>query len=177
MTTVINLFGGPGIGKSTTALGLAYKMKLAGIDCEYVQEYVKKWAWRGQAVGPFDQSMLFGNQSYNESLMYGKVDFLVTDSPILLCGYYECHYNDHKIVEPSILSYLDVCRQKGVQHVNFMLTRAFEYRQEGRFETEEQAYAVDKGLKEYLHELGVEFTEITDNGEERVSTILAKVLG
>lgn len=172
VTTVINLFGGPGIGKSTTALGIAYKMKLSGVDCEYVHEYVKKWAWRGQSVGTFDQAMLFGNQSYNESLIYGKADYIVTDSPVLLCSYYEDHYCDFKIVEPAILAFLQQTKRSGVKHVNFMLTRTFAYKQEGRFEDETEAHKVDQGLQRYLDDLGVEYIKITDDGEDRVQTIL-----
>ena len=33
-TLIINLIGGPGSGKSTTAAGLFYKLKQMGIDCE-----------------------------------------------------------------------------------------------------------------------------------------------
>lgn len=38
---VINLYGGPGTGKSTTAAMLFAKMKLAGFNCEYVPEFAK----------------------------------------------------------------------------------------------------------------------------------------
>jgi hypothetical protein len=40
-TKVINLYGGPGVGKSTTAVGLFYLMRRASIKCEYTSEYVK----------------------------------------------------------------------------------------------------------------------------------------
>lgn len=44
-TKVINLYGGPGTGKSTTAGALFAEMKFRGINCEYVQEYAKDKAW------------------------------------------------------------------------------------------------------------------------------------
>jgi len=40
-TKVINLFAGPGAGKSTTAAGLFAEMKRANVDVELVTEYVK----------------------------------------------------------------------------------------------------------------------------------------
>lgn len=38
---VINLFAGPGSGKSTTCAGVFNKLKLAGINCEMALEYAK----------------------------------------------------------------------------------------------------------------------------------------
>ena len=40
-TLIINLIGGPGSGKSTTAAGLFYKLKQMGIDCEMALEFAK----------------------------------------------------------------------------------------------------------------------------------------
>ena len=40
MTKVINLFGGPGAGKSTIASGLFYHMKIAGYNVEMTGEWV-----------------------------------------------------------------------------------------------------------------------------------------
>ena len=39
MTIVINLFGSSGSGKSTTAMGLAYKLKTLGFKVELVSEF------------------------------------------------------------------------------------------------------------------------------------------
>lgn len=39
---VINLFGGPGAGKSTTRAGLFHLMKLHGMNCEEFLEWVKQ---------------------------------------------------------------------------------------------------------------------------------------
>lgn len=38
---VINLFAGPGSGKSTTCAGVFSKLKLAGVNCEMALEYAK----------------------------------------------------------------------------------------------------------------------------------------
>jgi hypothetical protein len=41
MTVVVNLFGGPGTGKSTTASGVFYHLKRDNRNVELVQEYAK----------------------------------------------------------------------------------------------------------------------------------------
>ena len=44
-TKIVNLYGGPGTGKSTTAAALFAEMKIRGVNCEYIQEYAKDKAW------------------------------------------------------------------------------------------------------------------------------------
>jgi hypothetical protein len=41
MTKIINLFGGPGIGKSTQAAGLYYEMKKLNMNVEMPYEFPK----------------------------------------------------------------------------------------------------------------------------------------
>ena len=41
MTTIVNLLGSSGSSKSTTAMGLTYKLRLLGHKVEYVPEYAK----------------------------------------------------------------------------------------------------------------------------------------
>ena len=38
---IINIYGGPGVGKSTGAAMIFAKMKMLGINCELVTEYAK----------------------------------------------------------------------------------------------------------------------------------------
>ena len=40
-TLVINLFGGPGVGKSTMCASIFSKLKILGFECEMATEYVK----------------------------------------------------------------------------------------------------------------------------------------
>lgn len=42
---VVNLFAGPGAGKSTLATGVFHELKLQGINCEYVSEIAKDLTW------------------------------------------------------------------------------------------------------------------------------------
>jgi tRNA uridine 5-carbamoylmethylation protein Kti12 len=81
MTTVINLFGGPGTGKSTLATNLFYIMKSKDINVELVREYVKSWAYNNREPKEYDLIYLLGKQSSYETQLYGKVDYVVTDSP------------------------------------------------------------------------------------------------
>lgn len=42
---VVNLFGGPGVGKSTGAAKVFSELKLLGVNCELVGEFAKDKTW------------------------------------------------------------------------------------------------------------------------------------
>lgn len=88
MNLVINLYGGPGTGKSTTAAWLFALLKARGINAEYVQEYVKQWAWEERQPVKYDQFYFFGKQSRKEYSLFKNVDVIITDSPVSLSSYY-----------------------------------------------------------------------------------------
>jgi len=68
MSTIINLFGGPGIGKSSIAAGLVYKLKRKHISCDAPYEFPKALAWDNNGVAIKDQ---FDSQTY-PTCLYGK---------------------------------------------------------------------------------------------------------
>jgi hypothetical protein len=176
MTKVINLFGGSGIGKSTTAAHLFAEMKYRGHHCELVREYVKTWAWQNKQVGPFDQMYLLGKQSKYESILYGKVDYIITDSPILLCPIYELYHSGKELVAPAAINFLEDAKTKGVEHVNFVLKRNKPFDPRGRFDTPEEAMQVDQAVTDFLRQHNIPYTEILSADRERVEEILRHVV-
>lgn len=171
-TIVVNLFGGPGSGKSTIASELFSELKHRGINAELVTEYVKKWAWIGQKVGPFDQVYLFGKQARAEAMLYGKVDVIVTDSPVLLSAYYEDHYQpDWQIVKPAALRFLEKTAEAGVIRKNYWLRRDKPYNPAGRYQTEEEAKAIDKEMREWMAANNVPFDTIVVQDRDRAALI------
>jgi len=149
-TTVINLIGGPGCGKSTTAAALFAWMKMAGRDVELVREYVKSWAWDGIKIGPYDQLYLLGKQARQESRLYGKVEYVVTDSPFLLSAVYENFYRGVDVCLPTVLRFIRYAQSNGVEYKNFLIERSFSYDARGRYEDESTARRVDLAIKEFL---------------------------
>ena len=175
MTKVINLLSGSGSGKSTTAAGIFYEAKLRGIHCEMVREYVKQWAWEGRKIGPYDQPNIFGNQTRQESLLYGKVDLVVTDSPLLLSPIYEYFYTGSSIIESFALAFIDKAKRSGVEHHNFILKRNKSFDPRGRYETAEQANEVDKLVESFLTKHDISYIIVDTDERERVNFVLSKM--
>ena len=85
MLKVINLFAGPGAGKSTTAAGLFHKMKLAGYKVELATEFAKELVWDDSLSVLNDQLYLVAEQHKRiNRLKNHEIDYVVTDSPILM---------------------------------------------------------------------------------------------
>jgi hypothetical protein len=82
---IINLFGGPGSGKSTTAAGVFFELKKQGHSVELVQEYAKDLVWDQRFNILEDQIYVFAKQQRRIArLLNHNLDWVITDSPIPL---------------------------------------------------------------------------------------------
>lgn len=160
MTKIINLYGGPGTGKSTSAAYIYWALKHADINAELVREYVKNWAWEDRKISKYDQMYFLGKQSRAESMLYGKVDYVVTDSPVLLSAYYANHYKS--LVSDGVLEavkgYYAQAAQDGHKHLHAFLNRTKPYQQAGRWQSEGDAKAIDLGIMATLDGLHIPYT-------------------
>ena len=97
-TKIINLFAGPGAGKSTIASGLMYELKKQHISADNPYEFPKNLAWDENMGAIKDQFYITANQHRNIVRSYGKVDFVVCDSPILFALVYKEKYKKKVIL-------------------------------------------------------------------------------
>lgn len=170
-TVVINLLGGSGLGKSTTAALIFGELKLRGKETELVREFVKEWAWQGKPVGRFGQGTLYGHQIERESSLYNKVDYVVTDSPLLLCPIYQLHYGGHDAIKHQVFADLNTAKEMNVTHLNFLLTRKKAFNPKGRYETEDQAKVIDKKVEAFLVSHGIPYILVDVSDADRVKFI------
>lgn len=178
-TTIINLYGGPGTGKSTSAAYLYYLLKIAGRNAELVREYVKDWAWENRHISVNDQIYFLGKQVRRESMLYGKVEWIVTDSPVWMNSYYASHYCTDIIahgVNMLVKSFYQQVADEGHEHMHIFLKRTKPYLAEGRYQTETEAKDIDVGVKAMLLDNGIQFTEI-DVGDDSLKGLLRKING
>jgi len=166
LTTVINLFGEPGVGKSTLAAEIYSEMKKMGLKVELVREFAKELAWEGKKIGPFDQMAIIGEQIRRESSLFGKVDYIITDSPALLGAFYMEYNHNQTYMTDMVKKYLFYSTEKNVVFKNYLIDTHKEYVQDGRYETEDEAKKIKSTLIDFLNNDYV--YEIYDN----ISSIL-----
>jgi hypothetical protein len=164
MTAVLSLYAGPGAGKSTSAAYLYAKLKAEGKRVEMVREYIKDWVWEGRIPTTYDQFYILGKQIRRESSLLGKVDIIITDSPVWLCGYYSNEISPPLIksgVESCIQGYYQQAKVDGHRHIHIWVTRPKTFDAEGRWHTEEQSKHIDSDLRPYLTNRGMDLEEVT----------------
>lgn len=147
MTLLVNLAAGPCAGKSTMAAEIFAELKKSGHSAELVHEWIKGWAWEGRKPdGYADDIYIFAKQLKSESRLYGKVDFIVTDSPLELGVVYEALYSGGRHTIHDLLLNVRSCQRNDgiVKCLNLFVERPETYQTEGRFETHEQALKVDR---------------------------------
>lgn len=153
-TLVINLFGAPGAGKSTGASYLFFKLKQSGINCEYITEFAKDKVWEENESVFKDQNYMFGKQSFKLSRVNGKVDVIITDSPLPLCGYYsqdECKEERIRLVIKTFNTY---------RNLNYYINRVKDYNPIGRLQNEKESDLIGQDLKIFLNQNGIYPKEI-----------------
>lgn len=146
-TTVINLFGGPGIGKSTLAAALFATMKEQNVNCELVREYVKLWAWQDRKIKHVDQIYVVGKQAQAESILYGKVDYVITDCPVFLPAVYQkLYYQGDYIAQAARGVMMDASTHHNVIYKSYVLSRGTNFDTEGRYHSKEESIKIDKEI-------------------------------
>jgi len=163
---VINVFGGPGAGKSTTAAGLFYEMKKRGLNAELVTEYAKDMTWEGRGNILADQLYILAKQQRRVARLEGKVDYVITDGPFVL-GLIYAQPDYMKTFEPLVLEAWD-----NYDNRCFMLNRAdIKFQEVGRNQNADQAKEIDDKLHRLLNSRRIPFTEVV-TGDQTVAEIL-----
>jgi hypothetical protein len=178
MATIhVNLFGGPGTGKSTTATGVFNKLKKKGAKVEYCSEYAKELTYRGETHKLGDQLYLLAKQHQKLLYLEGKVDIVIHDGPLLLnkvyaeLNYVERYRNLYALTEDIVNSYTNI---------NIYLIRdknIHPYQSYGRGQSESEAEDLDVKILKMLWETkgGFNVVPMSDNTEDDIIDIIEEV--
>lgn len=159
MTTVINLFGGPGCGKSTMAAGIFHRYKEQNISIELVTEFAKDLTWSQRWKCLDCQPYIFGEQVYRIERLIDKVDYIVTDSPFLLSAI----YMKSKYPESFRTAIVDI--YNSFDNRNFLLERLKPYHENGRTQNKSAAVAIDEKIEKFLVDNSIPFTRLSGLNE------------
>lgn len=169
-TLVVNLFGSPGTGKSTFSAYIFSQLKMRGINAELATEFAKDKVWEESVEVFKNQAYIFGKQYFRLSRVKGKVDVIVTDSPIILSMF----YNN----QPELDENFDrMCMKvfNSFNNYNVFLTRVKPYNPAGRFQTEEESDALVRPMIDMLQKNGVTF-DVYNGDQESADKIVNNIM-
>jgi ABC-type dipeptide/oligopeptide/nickel transport system ATPase component len=150
-TLIVNLFGGPGTGKSTTAAGIFHLLKSGGMNAELVTEFAKDLTWEQRHGALAVQPYVFGKQLMKLERLMGQVDVIVTDSPILLSAVYASRKYPPEFTTTVVKIF------SKMNNLNILLGRKKEYNPGGRNQTEAEAKLIDKKIGRVLKKYNIPF--------------------
>ena len=146
----INLYAGPGAGKSTTAAFVYAHLKTNHINCELITEYAKRKVWENNTQCLENQFYITAKQQYMMWTVSKHVDVLITDSPLLL----GCIYSND-----DLLSSLIVREYKKFNNIDIFLRRNPNvlYQSNGRIQSKDEAIEKDNEIISLLSKVNPSF--------------------
>lgn len=193
-TKIISLHGGPGVGKSTLASGIFSKLKENGVSCELVVEFPKEVTWEGTQKLLENQIYIFSEQFRRQWRLLDKVDYAITDSPLLLYSIYFDYYLDllPKNADRMNEDYKNLCRKffdetfLQFNSINYFVERRFletdgkltypDYHSEGRNQNIQEALTLDKKIRDKLYKYDSGYMRLHGTLSEMVNTVVKDIL-
>lgn len=155
-TIIVNLFGGPGAGKSTAAAYIFAYLKMAKVNAELITEFAKDKTYEENSTAFENQAYIFGQQSYRISRCHGKVDVIITDAPLLFSVIYNPSPRFTENFDKGVIDLFNSYNNR-----NYFLVRANPYISEGRQQqTAEEADEVGEKIEKLLKEKGIEYKKM-----------------
>jgi ABC-type oligopeptide transport system ATPase subunit len=154
---VINLFGSPGSGKSTTAAGLFHALKTLDYNVELVTEVAKDLVWSKRFKCLENQAKVTVDQYERLRRLEDQVDYVITDSPILLGIFYQPK-NYFMLFEPFVMELFE-----SFDNINLFINRKKKYNPKGRMQTEKESNLISLQLQDLLRDCGYDYKTFDGN--------------
>jgi len=167
-TIVVNMFAGPGTGKSTAAAAVFSLLKMHDVNAELITEFAKDLTWEERFVTMNNQSYVFGKQHHKMWRVKDQVEVMVTDSPLLLGMIYG---KDN----PDCFNEMILHSFNEFDNMNYFLMRVKSYNPKGRIQTEEKAKELDDEILFMLVDNGVRH-KIVEGSYGGINDIVVRVL-
>ena len=169
---IVNILGGPGIGKSTVATAVFSLLKMHEVNAEYVSEFAKDLTWEERFYTLLNQYYVWANQHHRIWRLKPYVDVIITDSPTILSMIYGSH-----VVDEFRQTVLEVFNSNN--NMNFLLERITEYVPVGRNQNQREACTIDKKIKSMLVNNGIKYSmsNCSHNGINNIVSTVLSTLG
>jgi ABC-type glutathione transport system ATPase component len=165
---IVNLYGGPGSGKSTVAAELFSLLKRKNINAELVTEYAKDLTWQESFNVLKNQIYVFAKQHHRLWRVKDKVDVIITDAPLLISLVYGAAHGDafKELVKEEYNLY---------RNYNVLLGRPKHYESSGRTQTLEEAKLIDTMVSHVVWNNGYAFDLFTQTNNSTAEKIFESI--
>lgn len=167
---VVNLIGGPGVGKSILTSDLFSAIKREFISADISHEYIKSKIREKALKAVESQIYIFAKQQFQLFTMKDDVDVIITDSPVIFCAIYDK-------TKCPFLKGLILKEFNKYDNMNYLLQRNLDvpYEEEGRYQDAEGAKKVDKQITEFLAAENIQHEVVYGIGKDTIKKIVADV--
>lgn len=140
----ISVIGAPGAGKSTVAHGIMYQFKRVPLSVEMASEFAKDEVYENHLQEIVDDQLyIMGEQNRRVARCIGKVDYIITDSPLPICS---VHTDSPLLKEVAFSTF-----EKTENYIIFIKRgKNVKYDTEGRSEDEATSKKISDTLEESL---------------------------
>lgn len=153
---IVAMFGGPGIGKSTTAAAVFAGLKQRGHNVELVHEVAKDLTWEGRSMALSHQPYVAAKQMFHYDRLYGQVDVIVTDTSTLLAGVYAPD------APSEFLDWISAdWRARNTLNVVLRRDARWPYSTHGRPQSQSEAELIDRRVMAAITRARVTYTPVT----------------
>lgn len=165
---VINIFGGPGVGKTTLAMEIFTMLNRQQKKIEYVPEYAKGLTWDESYKTMENQLKIFAEQHHWFYRIRNKVDTAVTDAPLFNSIVYSGKSEDNKLFHAYVFSEFNK-----YENLNIFLSRETEYKTHGRKQTIAEAIEIDEEVLRCLDYFDVRYVRVgLKNAAQNIISLL-----
>ena len=164
-TKVINIVGGPGCDKSLFSSAIILYLNLHHKTVETIPDFAKMLVWQKNFEVLKNQYFIAQRQHEMINLLDGQVQFLINECSLPQVLYYNEHYEENICdIGKTRKQILEWYREHN--NVNVLVERGEKkYVHTGRFQDEDQAREVDRGLRATLTREGMAFHKVAPDIE------------
>lgn len=175
-TIIINIVASPCAGKSTLACDIFSYLKKSHYDVEYVNEFAKILVWQDKFDDLNNQYYVSSKQYKMIKSIYGKVDYIICDSPLILGLFYN-YYNKYNICDKTITAEYILNKMEEFPYNKYIFIKRnknIPYITSGRLQNESESNFIESCLLELLHLCDINYTLIStgDNIDNIINSIL-----
>lgn len=151
-TRIINIVASPCAGKSTLACELFVHLKKLHLDVEYIPEFAKELVWKNKTDVLNNQYYVCQQQYEMLKSVYGKVDYIICDSPLFMGLFYN-YYNQNNVSDTLKTSQVVLDRMEEFKDNVYIFIRrnkSLPYMQIGRVHSEMESSDIERHIEHLL---------------------------